>query len=183
MTKFLSYVLIAIAFVPSLAFAQKTPEQVAVTYFDTLKSDGLETAPSFIHPKELERFKSMLLPLFTMNDSDENLSILFFGEKKSPSEISAMKPADFMAGFLSVLGTQMKSSKINLGETNVIGSVKEGETVHVLARNSAGNQDFKMTKVEVISMIPDGDTWKLLLSGEIEGMAQALKSQLEKNGE
>ena len=32
-------------------------------------------------------------------------------------------------------------------------------------------------------MIPDGDTWKLLLSGEMEGMAQALKSQMEKNGE
>ena len=183
MTKFLSCVLISIALLPSFALAEETPEQAAVTYFNTLKSDGFEAAPRFIHPKELERFKSMLLPLFTVKGSDENLSTLFFGEEMTSSEISAMEPQDFMAGFLSVVGAQMKSSKINLGETNVIGTVREGETVHVLTRNSAGNEDFKLTKVEVISMIPDGDTWKLLLSGEMEGMAQALKSQLEKSGE
>ena len=183
MTRFLSYVLITIALLPSLAFAQETPEQAAVTYFNTLKSDGFEAAPRFIHPKELERFKSMLLPLFTAKGSDENLSTLFFGEKMTSSEISAMEPEDFMAGFLSVVGAQMKSSKINLGETNVIGTVKEDEIVHVLTRSSAGNEDFKLTKIEVISMIPDGSTWKLLLSGEMEGMAQALKSQLDKNGE
>ena len=102
MTKFLSCVLITIAFLPSLAFAQETPEQAAVTYFNTLKSDGFEAASRFIHPKELKRFKSMLLPLFTVKGSDENLSTLFFGEKMTSSEISAMEPEDFMAGFLSV---------------------------------------------------------------------------------
>jgi len=183
MTKFLAIVLSTFSLLFGAAQAQETPEQVATTYFETLKSDGIEAAPRFIHPKELERFKSMLLPLFTAGGSTDNLSTLFFGEKKTPEEISAMAPSDFMSGFLSLAGAQLKSSNINLDKITVIGKINEGETVHVLIRSSTGNDTFKLTKVEVISMIPDGNNWKLLLFGEMEEMVQVIKSQLQKTGE
>ncbi len=175
--------LVTIALFVGVAHAQATPEQAAVTYFEAIKNDGVEVAPRFIHPKELERFKSMLMPLFMEADTAGNTSPVFFGKKMTSAEISAMPAEDFMAGFLSVVGTQMKGAKINLGETAVIGTVKEGDIVHVLTRSSAGNDDFKLTKVEVISMILDGDAWKLMLSGEMEGLAQALKSQFQKDSE
>ena len=70
-----------------------------------------------------------------------------------------------------------------MGDTEIIGTVKEGDITYVLTRSTAGNADVKLTQVEVISMIPDGDSWKLLLSGKMEGIAQALKAQLQKRRE
>ena len=181
--RFLQTVLLAAILLPSLAAAQTTPEEAAKAYFQALKTEGFEVAPRYIHPKELERFKSMLMPLFLVEGADTNLSTLFFGAPKTAAEITAMDPAEFMEGFLSVVGAQVKEANVSLGDTEIIGTVKEGDITHVLTRSTAGNADVKLTQVEVISMIPDGDSWKLLLSGKMEGIAQALKAQLEKRRE
>jgi hypothetical protein len=37
--------------------------------------------------------------------------------------------------------------------------------------------DMQLTQLEVMSLKPYQDTWKLLLSGKIEGFAQALRSR------
>jgi hypothetical protein len=55
--------------------------------------------------------------------------------------------------------------------------VREGDTVHLVTRNSTGAAGVQVTKLEVMSLKPYQDTWKLMLSGKMEGFAQALNNR------
>ena len=180
MTRFLRSLLLAVGLVSPWAWAQATPpEQVASEYLRAVQHDGLEVAPKFIHPQELVRFQNMVLPLFQIEGAGKGLARMFFGKPYSAGELARMDPAAFMSAYLGVVGKEFRGAHLMLGEPQIIGSVREGQNVHVLVRVTVGNADFKMTRISVISMMPVGDTWKLLLTGEIEGLGQAIQQRVE----
>jgi hypothetical protein len=55
-------VLIVLMFSAAPLFAQ-TPEQVAITYFEKLKTGGINTIAALMHPDELRKFREMLTPV------------------------------------------------------------------------------------------------------------------------
>lgn len=62
---------------------------------------------------------------------------------------------------------------------DLVGSVAEGEAVHVLVRmhmhmDSAG---MKMHKLEAMSLKRHDGAWRSLLSGDIEGLGKARRSR------
>lgn len=164
------------------AIAADTPEQVCEQYLAAIKERGMVAVPDFIHPEELQRFKGMLMPLFQEGGPPNREELIhgFFGESATQESVAATVPEDFMRAFMSIADAQMKKLNISIGKTEILGSVKEGEIVHLVTRATAGTGDFKLTQLEVASLKPSGDTWRLLLSGSIEGMAQALKAQSTK---
>lgn len=162
--------------------AQQRPEDVAQAYVQAIRERGVAASPEFIHPDELAKFKDMLLPLMVDDDSPigDGLRRVAFGDGVTADAVRTMDDAAFMAGFLDgVLGKQMESMGVALGEAQVIGAVREGELVHLVTRNKVDAPGLKMTSLEVISLKPYQDSWKLMLSGEMEGLAQAIKSRAD----
>jgi hypothetical protein len=78
---------------------------------------------------------------------------------------------------MGFLDGQLKAVNTTIGDVQILGAVREGETVHLVTRSSAGAAGIELTQLEVISLKPYEDTWRLLLSGQIEGLAKALNSK------
>ncbi len=186
MNKFITSLVLALIVACSAgqaAQAQQRPEDVAQAYVRAIQTKGLSAIPEFIHPDELARFQKMLLPIVTAPESamGQNLKAAFFGSQATSESVRAMKPEDFMRGFVRFAENQTKSMNVTIDRSEILGAVREGKTIHLVTRTSVGAGDLKLTQLEVVSLIPYKGSWKLLLTGKLEGMAQALKSQAEKS--
>lgn len=161
------------------ALAAETPEQVCAQYLAAIKQHGIVAMSEFIHPDEFARFKNLMMPIFEAGDAAEREDLRrgFFGESATPESVAAMPPADFTRAVMAVLDAQLKTKKVSFGNADVLGAVKEGEIVHMVTRASVAAGDVTLTQLEVVSLKPSGDTWRLLLSGQIEGMAQGLRAR------
>lgn len=166
----------------SSTLAAKTPEEVFSSYTAALKERGMAAAPEFIHPDELVRFKAMLLPLFQRGDASNNKDVArnLVGPTATPESVASMEPVEFMRTFLSAVDKQIKELNVNMGEAHVIGSVAEGRVVHLVTRSTTGIGDIEMSRLEVVSLKAYGKTWRLLLSGHLEGMAKMLNAESRK---
>ena len=160
------------------AAASETPEQVADAYINAIRTEGLVAVPAYIHPDELERFRDMLLPVLVGDGPvADGLRTVFFGEEATLASVRAMGAQDFMKGFMGFVQSQMSTLDVSIGESETLGSVREGEVVHLVTRNTAGAGPLQLTQMEVISLKPYQGTWRLMLSGKMEGLAQALSAQ------
>ena len=160
----------------------ETPEEVETRYIDAIRTSGMKSAPDFIHPDELERFKAMLAPVLGDETAvAKNLRTGFFGPAATSESIRSMPAKDFMRAFMAIAEGQMKGMNITVGRSEILGSVKEGEVVHLVTRNSVGAGPLQLTQLEVVSLKPYQNTWGILLSGKLEGMAQAIKAQAGKS--
>lgn len=160
------------------AFAESSPGSVAVAYFAAIKSDGLVAAADYIHPDELQRFRGMFSPLLANVNSPvaQSFAQAVFGSGATAQSVAALDPLSFTGGFMGFVEGQLKGVDMTFGDMQILGSVPEGETVHLVTRSSPGAAGVQITRLEVMSLKPYQDTWRLLLSGEIEGLAQALNS-------
>jgi hypothetical protein len=181
MTKYIASLLFALVLgvgVPVGAVAGETPEQVADAYLDAIRTEGFAVVPDYIHPDERERFRGMLLPvLLGDGPAAEPLRKAFFGEKATPASVQAMDAKAFMQGFMGFAQNQMATLDVSIGRSEMLGSVREGDVVHLVTRSTAGAGALQLTQMEVISLKPYEDTWRLMLSGKMEGMAQALSAR------
>jgi hypothetical protein len=160
------------------AFASETPEQVAEAYINAIRTDGLAAVTDYMHPDELERFRGMLLPVLTGDSAAADpLRKAFFGEAATLASVQALDAKAFMQGFMGFAQNQMKAMDVSIGQSQTLGSVREGDVVHLVTRNTAGAGPVQLTQMEVISLKPYQGTWRLLLSGKMEGLAQALSAQ------
>ncbi len=166
----------------AVAQVRVTPEEVAREYTATIRDEGIAAGVRYLHPDELVRFKDMLYPAFTVegNAGSEALLKGIFGEKATPKSVRAMTAEEFVRGFLGMFETQIKSMNITFGEMEILGSVVEGDVVHLVTRINAGMPEFTLVQMEVVSLKPHGDTWGLMLSGQLDGFGQAIRSQLLK---
>jgi hypothetical protein len=182
MRKFQHLLSLAIAIVACLAnpvFAQSSPEAVAVAYVAAIKSDGFAAAADYIHPDELERFKGMLAPLLAdaKSPSAQSLAKAVFGPQATVESAAALDPLSFMRGFMDFVDGQLKGVDMTFGDVQILGAVPEKEAVHLVERNTVGAAGVQVTQLEVMSLKPYQDTWRLLLSGQMEGLAQALNAK------
>ncbi|AXK71258.1 hypothetical protein DWG18_02440 [Lysobacter sp. TY2-98] len=158
--------------------AAESPEEVERGYVEAVRTKGMTAVPEFIHPDELARFQSMLLPVLSgETPAAKNLRAAFFGPSASAQSVQTMSPVEFMRALMGFAEGQMKAMNVKVGDSQILGSVKEGEVVHLVTRNTAGAGSLQVTQLEVVSLKPYQNTWRLLLSGKLEGMAQALKAQ------
>jgi hypothetical protein len=153
-----------------------SPEETVNAYMKSLKEGGVQTTADFIHPAELKRFKDMLMPFFTSApeaDRQEGLDMLF-GKGTSLAQVEAMTPHIFMKTFMTAIGEKLQDVKFNSVE--ILGSVPEGELRHVVTRITVdGPGGFRMAQMEVVTTKPYESGWKLALTGQLEGLAEAMK--------
>jgi hypothetical protein len=178
-----SFFLVALFLLTGAASAStESPESVVREYFAELKSKGLAAVSAHMHQDELARFKSMLLPIFQPDGAPNHKELVagFFGPEATPESVAAVPPTEFMNAFMALAGRQMGSLNMRFGDSEVVGSVQEGEVTHVVTRMRTGTAELTVTQMEVISLRKEGTRWRLLLTGRFEGMAQAFRAQSQR---
>ena len=156
--------------------------EVATKAYDAFRQADWETYASLLHPEALSRYESILRPVFDaviQVDSAGNMSEEFkwFDRIINTEEFLNMTPKDFFAFSMDEivsavpgLGAAMKSSNID-----VIGEIPEGDTlVHVVVRTSAEAMGIGMTEVSVLTTRKSEGEYRLMLSGQIEGLAMTI---------
>jgi hypothetical protein len=159
-----------------LAQAAGTPEAAVKEYMAALQKDGMVAVSRFLHPDELKRFKEMLLPMFRKDAAAKSEVIHgIYGAEATLTSVEAMPPAEFMDGFMRLAGEQLAGA--TFGDADVLGTVSEKDVVHVLARATTRIKELQVKTVTVVSTRKSGADWKLMLTGELEGLATALAAQ------
>jgi hypothetical protein len=179
---FWAFIAIAFVLISGGAWAAPAakPETVVQAYFVALQQNGMSSVVEYMHPDELVRFRDMLLPILAAEDADRKRDLrgAVFGALATLRDAEAATPSEFMAAFMNFASAQMGDVKPSFDKIEVLGSVPEGEVVHVVTRLHIGNGELAMRQMQVISVKPAGDVWRLMLSGEIEGFAQTVKARM-----
>lgn len=167
---------------PAPAPAAPSAESVVQSYLETLKSGDFQKSAELMHPEALEKFRSLLIPLVEAAadaKAEESLLPLF----KGVSDVAALKklsPAGFFAAFFNGIAevNPMIKDALASGNMTVLGSVPEGDVLHVVCRTSVKVEELSIAKMEVMSLKRHEGNWRVLLSGEMEGLAQALSKSM-----
>ena len=69
---------------------------------------------------------------------------------------------------------------VRFDRIDVLGSVREGEIAHVVTRIHVGADALSIRKMNVISAKPWMGGWKLMLTGEMQGLQQMLQMMAAK---
>jgi hypothetical protein len=167
--------------------ATPSPESVVKDYVAAMKGGQYSRAAELMHPEALEKFRSMMLPLVEASaGTDEANSLLaFFRGVKDVEALKKLSPAELFAAFFAGIAEASPAMKeaLSTASTTTIGSVPEGDVVHVVSRTSVTAEGIVINKMEVVSLKRAGESWRVLLSGEIEGIAQALKKAFSRKHE
>jgi hypothetical protein len=91
-----------------------------------------------------------------------------------------MSDSEFFASFLRAALSQAQAlGKVNFEDLEILGEVMEGPDVaHVVTRNKLSVGDFEVEGMEVVSCKKRGDEWKLLVSTQMKGLANQIRSAL-----
>lgn len=161
----------------------ETPEAFMQRYAEAIRTEGVGVTVEFVHPDDVARFHAMLSPLFeTLPKAQADaMAKSLFGGKTDAAAVAAMPADRFMRGFLRFVEAQAMGGAVGKGGITVrefvlLGSVPEGEVHHFVTRGTVEAAGITMTRLEVVSVKPDGDGWGMLLSGELDGIAQAIKA-------
>ena len=152
-----------------------SPEGVVLAYITAIQKDGpAATVPRFTHPDECARFKAIFMPAIRADAGKSSVKTL--GRKMSLKEIEDMRPVDFLTAYLE--SKDLRVDGLKLSPPKFLGSVREGEILHLLVRTEKIQLDgLPSNKVDVLSLKPFGNSWKLMLSWEFEAYARALAAQ------
>jgi hypothetical protein len=157
--------------------AKSTPEAAVTEYMAAIKNEGITVASRYMHPDELTRFKDMLMPLFRKEASakERPMTTAMFGPDATLEKIQALPGAEFMTALFKLVGDQLEG--VNFDSVEILGSLPEGEVIHVVTRVKVSMKQITMRQMEVVSLKQHEGRWKLMLSGQFEGLASALGGQ------
>jgi hypothetical protein len=168
--------LLSVALAAGAQTPATTPESVVTEYMAVLQKEGMVAVSRYFHPDELKRFKDMLMPWVRKDASQKNEAIHgLFGSDATLASVEAMPTAQFMDAFMRLAGEQLK--EVSFGDYEILGTVREKDMTHVVARVAAGFKEVRINQLTVVSTKLSGTEWKLMLSGELEGLAAAIGAQ------
>ena len=159
-----------------------TPESVAATAIKAMNARSYGEFASYMHPDALKTFRRMMTEILdaAAERKAEAELLKLFREAKSVDALKALSDRQFFTSFLEgVTGAvPMMEEALKGAEFEVLGHVKEGPTVaHVVTRMKLKVHEASIRKMSVMSLQQDGPTWKMLLTGEMEGLVTMLKAR------
>jgi len=138
-----------------------SPEQVFSEAMAAMEREGPSAQARYLHPQDLEEFKRMFLPM--LRGPGESRAKEVFGAGSTWEQIQAM-PAQQFYERLMAQGDELRRLVPDKKMTmQVLGSVREGELVHIVFRAIVETGGRKSQGVDVQTMRPLGNTWKLAL--------------------
>ncbi|MDX1647192.1 MAG: hypothetical protein R3304_08610 [Longimicrobiales bacterium] len=170
--------LLAGLIIPCVASAQQeAPLSVADAYFAAIRTSDFEGAADLMHPDGLEQIGGLMRLLADADEGNELAPVLFGVDQ---TDISATSDEQAFAGLMRFALQQSPEMGELLGSmgSDVIGTVAEGDTIHVLSRVSMDMMGATISQMEVVSLLPHDGDWRILLTGDIAGLVAALRAQL-----
>jgi len=162
----------------------QTPEQVVQAYYTAMRAGNWTQWATLFHPQAAQRFQSMTLPVIQQmaaqaEQAGQSAEFLAPFGVKTREELAKVSPQAFLAGFMSSLSAANPMMKQSLATqtAKVIGVVDEGPMKHVVVRASMTGGGTSISKMSVVSLERDGKEWRMQLSGDIEGLAQAFRAR------
>lgn len=188
--KFVACFIASILILAANAHAAATPEELVDQYFRAFRSGDLEGMAALMHPDELASMQRELVPIIAHGiDAVESgtavdpLQLKLFADTDSIDEISSESPQKFFVRFMSWVGRMNPMMKESMREATIetIGHVNEGENMaHVVYRIRVMAQGARVSQMNVMPAKKNGEEWRLMLSGEINGISELLKRSLPK---
>ena len=188
--------IVLLACLPAMALAappppEATPQQVATEAYTRMKAGDWEGAAETFDPKALASFRAMMQPVLDSmmkpdaskggeTEAAGDMSALFvamiFSPATSLDEVKALSDEQFLG---RIMKNMTGMGEVKLESQEILGSVAEGDaTVHLVARTKASAGGMAVTEMEVITLNRTPAGWRLAMSGEISGLAEALNSTL-----
>jgi len=172
---------------------EANPEPLVHAYFDAFKEGDMEKVAAIMHSDELSKFKDMMLPIIKkgINATDEDseqedvMAVKLFTQDASIETISEEGPREFFARFMNwimILNPAMKDS-LTGAKIKTVGHIPEDDLTHVVYRISFDVMGSSMSQMSVMSMKKQEGEWKLMLTGEIEGLSQMMQMNMEQLSE
>lgn len=184
MTRTVFRALAAIAlFVPAAA-QTGTPEAAAEAYFAAMTEGEIGRMAGMMHPEALSAFRGILQPVVDLAEKSEGGAgevLQLFDGITTTKDLRRLDDTKFFASFFAGMSTLQPEllDAMRGAETETVGHVMEGaDTAHVIYRMTM-QVGATVTQTEVISLRRTKDGWGVLLSGEMEGLAESLRSAFE----
>ena len=163
-----------------LAYGATAPETTAA-FYKQLQEGNFEAAAAFFDPPALTEFRQSLSIIDEAPPAaQQQFREAFFGDGATAESIAKMSDRQFFASFLrSALAQAEALGRVNFEDLEILGEVMEDPDVaHVVTRNKVTVGDVEVEGMEVVSCKKRGDEWKLLVSTQMKGLANQIRSAL-----
>jgi hypothetical protein len=168
-----SLLTVCLMFVATVARAAGSPEEVLRAYITTMQAEGVPAALArYTHPEESARYKGLFMPRIRKGfEARDDFSKDLLGETMTLEQIEAMAPAEFLAKVMR--RTRLDGSDIKL--PSVLSSSKQGDIVSLETVPDYTNMDGAAAqRRDTVRFKAYGDTWRLMLSREMDTYAIVL---------
>lgn len=172
--------LLLLTFTLPAAAQEETPESVAKAYLAASQTGDWAKAATLMHPEALASLKRMFAAIIKMDKKNEVAKELF--NLKDHSEFEQLSPEAVFTRMISGLTANIPMMKelLSDSQTTIIGQVAEApDLIHVVYRMEMKMQNAPVTKLAVMSMKKSGNTWRMLLSGDMEAAFTSISKTLE----
>lgn len=161
--------------VPASAAERESPEAAASAAMAAAKKGDWAAYTHRMHPEALAKAKRMFGAVVA-SDASGRMGKLFFGVD-SAMGYDALSDSGAFVALMTNLTEHLPAfaEAMKTADFTVIGTLPEGkDLVHVVYRTGAKAEDLEITRTSVLSLRRHGDEWRMLLTGNIEGLAARL---------
>jgi hypothetical protein len=160
--------------------ASETPEMVVEQYHAAFAKKRWLALADYLHPDDLAQFKKALLSIFSDDNEKTRAGIIeIYGKGTTLQSLREGTDEAFLSPILAMLNERLDSANLRIVSQDVIGSVVEGEFVHVVYRWQSESARLRQSQVEVRTLRRYRDTWRLVPPTNLEGVVPALKRALQ----
>lgn len=166
------------------ARAEDTPEAMAIRHFDAFKTGDMEAVADCMAVEDMAKMKMNLIPAVEKTFASDPAGIsrdaaamrLFLG-RDDVEVLRDENPRDFFIRFMNwvVKVNPMALKMVAGGTLTPLGHVMEGETAHVVCRVNLDVLSMQVSQMKVVSLKKVDDAWRVLLGGDIEGLARMMQ--------
>ncbi|HEU5310244.1 MAG TPA: hypothetical protein VFV24_02220 [Candidatus Eisenbacteria bacterium] len=163
------------AFGTAEAKEAESPQAAAAVAMAAAKKGDWATYTHSMHPDALAKAKSMFGAVVAA-DASGRVRELFFGVDDTKS-FDALSDSSCFVALMTNLTEHMPAfaEVMRSAEFHVIGTLPEGKDLaHVVYRTDAKAEELEITRTSVLSLRRYGKEWRMLLTGNIEGLAARL---------
>ena len=141
----------------------------------------LQACAELMHPSALKSLQELLLPILDMakEAGAEGTFLTLFSGVDSSESLASLSKEEFFVSFLkgSLFSQPEIFEAMKTMQVTIIGATPEGDQiVHVVYRLKMNMMGTTIEELETISLKRSGDTWRLLLSGDIKSTAEKIKA-------
>jgi len=160
--------LAAAMLIATSAVHAESPEKTAEEFVQLSTSQGPSAAVILYHPNDVQRVhdKILLMCEREAESGRQQTRAALFGAGVTLDDVRRMTPENLLIAIMAKLPARTAT----YDEFKALGSVKEGENLHIVVRASLRKVERlkRRSIVQVVSLIPSGKEWRAAIPSGIE---------------